>query len=106
MSGCVHDADADTSKIELLAIAKVVMRERGLVLLSFVVGGDAVPCAGGLREFHCAGGVVGMNMRFEHVRDLELARGREIEIDIHIAAGIDDGNFALLLAANSIGVMG
>ena len=55
------------------------------------------------RQFATAGEVIGVNVRFGHVRDLQFLRGGFIQVLPGIADGIDDQAFPGFLAAHHVG---
>ena len=97
VAGRVQRLDAGLAQRERVALAHRRVRERGLVELALVVGGDLDVGAGGLGQRLGAGGEIGVDVRFEDADDAEVSGVGEVEVDVDVAARIDDDHLALRL---------
>ena len=55
-----------------------------------------------VRQLETAGDEIGMNVSFENVRDADSHALRNIQVNVHISAGIDDRGNAGGVIANQI----
>jgi hypothetical protein len=103
VAGGMKSFDEDAADSERSAIAEFAMRKSVLKILSLIVGAEPKIGAGAPGKIASTGSVIGMDVGLENVGDAELIVTSVVEINVHVAAGIED--HSLPLRGKYIGIM-
>ncbi len=89
VAGGVKEVEAGVAELEGVAVAEGDVGEGGVGLFADVDAGS-----GALGELVVAGDEVGVEVGFDDVFDAEISLAGEVEVEVDVALGVDDGGDA------------